>query len=163
VYTVSSNRVIATSVELDDTVCSRRLAVPRRRVNLVLELNYSDDVVTLPAERGLGHHSAGQCSVGDDDVHVWRGDGEIQAAQKVERRRPVCLISTRRSTDDEQDGMQSWMCCSWCHVCWWIQLHASAIAMWIVLQFTEYLCFRRSKRLRILRGLYVFVLSRHCV
>ena len=64
--------VIAASVTLDYVIRSRRLsvAVPRLRVNSVLELNYSDDVVTLPAVRGLGHHSAGQCSVVDDDVHV---------------------------------------------------------------------------------------------
>ena len=53
-------------------------------INLqVSEVNYSSNEARFPAKLRVDQSPAGQCSIGDDAVHLWYG--EIQAGHVRER------------------------------------------------------------------------------
>ena len=88
----------------------------------VLKLNYSSNGARLPAELCVAQHSAGQCSISDNQGDLWHD--EIQPGQVRDRRDPMCHFSVTdgRHQHEDEGAMQLAVCSQYCRLCCRIQL-----------------------------------------
>ena len=119
----------------------------------MLELKYSSNGARFPAELCVAQHSAGQCSISNNQGDLWHD--EIQPGQVRDRRGPMCHFSVTdgRHQHGDDGAMQLAVCSQYCCLCCRIQLQTSEETLRNVPQSTDH--FGTSTGLRTLQGLHM--------
>ena len=118
----------------------------------MLELKYSSNGARFPAELCVAQHSAGQCSISNNQGDLWHD--EIQPGQMRDRICPMCHCSVTDGYRQHEDegAMQLAVCSQHCRLCCRIQLQAPGGTLRNVPQSTDH--FGTSTGLRTLHGLH---------